>query len=145
MDSDDCSASGMTNAMTFQELVDSRRTWISTILMPWCISASRRELVIAATEWTDLAGKAAPEKTLWYWAWSRFPQLCNNDLCEIDETWPVLVVRRDGTSATGFPDARSSQLGELVLRSAAGEMLGPFSIDDIERIVRLNVDDCLFA
>ncbi len=135
----------MTSAMTFQELVDSRRTWISTILMPWCASTSRRELVIAAAEWTDLAGKAAPEKTLWYWAWSRFPQLCNNDLREIDETWPVLVVRRDGTSASGFPDARSSQLGELVLRSTAGEMLGPFSIDDIEWIVRLNVDDCLFA
>ncbi|MCA9080733.1 MAG: hypothetical protein KDA58_09255, partial [Planctomycetaceae bacterium] len=58
---------------TFDELVASRRAWNETVLKPWCQSASRKELRLAAQEWLDIAGRAAPEFTLWPWAWSRFP------------------------------------------------------------------------
>jgi hypothetical protein len=122
---------------TFAELAASRRTWLDEILKPWCQTASRRDLLLAEHEWTDVAGKVDPVKTLWCWAWGRFPLLVNQELQGIDETTAVRVSLRDGRIVTGFPDARDSLHGELYLlgRDPAQPrqtvVLGPFSIDDV--------------
>lgn len=116
---------------TFHELVESRKAWIAQVLKPWCRVASRRDLLMAEQEWVDLAGRPAPEKTLWLWAWSRFPALVEEELATIDETRTVTVRCRDGRTGHGFPDARQSERGELILVSETGETAGPFSIDEI--------------
>jgi hypothetical protein len=120
---------------SFEDLVEARKDWLQTILRPWCQLACRRDLLKAEPDWTDIAGKVDPDKTLWLWAWSRFPDLVHESL-GIEETSEVKVQLRDGRSFLGFPDARDSQRGELILwvqdaitqRSA---QCGPFSIDDI--------------
>lgn len=125
---------------TFAELVASRKAWLSDILTPWCRAANRKDLRLAELEWTDIAGKVDPLKTLWYWAWSRFPALVHGELQGIDETRRLTVTLRDGSRHTGYPDARQSEQGQLVLltRDAAAPRqtieLGPFSIDDIQSI-----------
>jgi hypothetical protein len=116
---------------TFSELVASRREWIDDILKPWCRQATRKDLLLAETEWQDLAGRAAPGTTLWLWAWSRFPDLCSEGLQTLDETRPVVVTCRDGRTIRGYPDARQSQRGQLVLVAEAGQTLDPLSIDDV--------------
>ena len=63
----------------FSALVASRRNWIDLTLKPWCRSASRRDLLAAEQDWLDIAGTADPHKTLWPWAWSRFPVLFVDD------------------------------------------------------------------
>lgn len=99
---------------------------------------------MAEHEWTDVAGKVDPVKTLWCWAWGRFPCLVNPELQGIDETSAVRVTLKDGQSATGFPDARESQHGELSLlgrdpnQLSRTVMLGPFSIDEV-----LAVEKCV--
>ena len=126
----------------FAELVASRKAWIANFLEPWCRSAARRELRTAAQEWNDIAGKVDPEKTLWYWAWSRFPALVNTRLNGIDETHPVTVKLRSGGSYSGYPDARQSRQGELVLvcrgasQGSQPAHEGPFSIDEIISVDR---------
>ncbi len=120
---------------SFEDLVAARKDWLQTILRPWCQLACRRDLLKAEPDWTDIAGKVDPDKTLWLWAWSRFPDLVHENL-GIEETSEVEVQLRDGRSILGFPDARDSQRGELILwaqdaitqRSAR---CGPFSIDDV--------------
>lgn len=127
---------------TFAELVTSRRAWLADVLEPWCRAASRKDLRLAELEWGDIAGKVDPEKTLWFWAWSRFPALVHQELAGIDETGEVTVTLQDGSQFTGYPDARNSGQGQLVLvgrdktnprRSAEH---GPISIDDIATISR---------
>ena len=121
---------------TFEELVASRKSWISEVLRPWCLRASRTQLRKADVEWLDIAGKVPTEKTLWVWAWSRFPSLVHESL-GIEETLEVLVELRDGRKFRGFPDARQSLQGDLFVwgqyeNSECGSSeLGPFSIDDI--------------
>ena len=109
--------------------------------MPWCHTASRMQLRLAALEWTDIAGKVAPEKTLWFWAWSRFPELVQSELQGIDETAAVRVILKEGSEFVGHPDARESTDGSLVLvgKGESGKMasLGPFSIDDIAVVRRI--------
>ncbi len=126
---------------TFSELVASRREWISNVLVPWCHTAVRTQLRLAELEWTDIAGKVAPEKTLWFWAWSRFPELVHTELQGIDETFPVRVILKDGSEFIGHPDARESTEGSLVLIGKAEtgklESLGPYSIDDIAIVQRI--------
>lgn len=122
--------------LSFAELIQSRRQWIDTVLTPWCRSAGRKELLLAEQEWADLAGRAGPEMTLWTWAWSRYPELCYDGLTGINETVAVTVRCRNGRTAHGFPDARASERGELVLVGETGETLGPFSIDDIIAVER---------
>jgi hypothetical protein len=125
---------------TFAELAASRRTWLDEILKPWCQTASRRDLLLAEHEWTDVAGKVDPVKTLWCWAWGRFPGLVNQELQGIDETTAVRVSLKDGQTVSGFPDARESQHGELYLlgrdpgQTFRTNMLGPFSIDDVQAV-----------
>lgn len=127
---------------TFTELAASRRAWIDDILKPWCQTAHRKDLLLAEHEWTDIAGKVDPNKTLWYWAWSRFPDLVSHELMGIDETARIAVTLHDGRQFTGYPDARESLHGELVLlcRSAApphrSTLEGPFPLDQIASVVR---------
>lgn len=124
----------------FDALVASRRTWIETVLKPWLRTAPRRDLLFAEQEWIDLAGRADPGKTLWPWAWSRFPVLYVDDLGGLEETYRVIVTLRDGSQHTGYPDARQSLRGELVLLGDSvvhgSRNLGPFSIDDVVNVAR---------
>ncbi len=121
---------------TFPELAASRREWIHDVLIPWCRRAPRKDLIQAEQEWQDLAGRPAPEMTLWLWAWQRFPALCEEGLTTLNETWPVRVHLRDGRAASGYPDARQSRQGKLLLVADSGELAGPYSIDDIESVER---------
>src|SRR5262245_58764640 len=122
---------------SFSDLVTSRKSWLAEVLTPWCKQAALGDLTRAELEWVDIAGKVDSEKTLWYWAWSRFPDLVNDDLRSIDEARRVSVTLHDGRSCTGFPDSRQSKQGRLVLigrnREDPGrtEEHGPFSIDQI--------------
>lgn len=120
----------------FEELVESRKTWIENVLRPWCRRAPRADLRRAELEWPDIAGRADPDSTLWTWAWSRFPALVHEGLSGIDETKEVRVRLQDGREFVGYPDNRQSQRGDLILAGRSPETSqptdwGPFSIDDI--------------
>jgi hypothetical protein len=123
---------------TFADLVASRREWIESTLKPWCRQAARADLLLAEQEWPNIAGQVDLEKTLWLWAWSRFPALCVDDLPGIEESCAVAVMLRDGTRHSGYPDARRSRQGRLVLigerQSGQPRESGPFSIDDVQRV-----------
>ena len=127
---------------TFAELVTSRKAWLTDVLSSWCQAASLKDLRLAELEWIDIAGKVDPDKTLWIWAWSRFPALVHSELAAIDETSPVTVSLKDGTQYTGYPDARQSQQGQLVLLGRDHDNprrtteYGPFAIDEIATIAQ---------
>lgn len=126
---------------TFEDLAEARRGWIESILKPWCQKATRKELLKADAEWLDIAGKVDTDATLWSWAWERFPRLTHPDLSLVNETHEVTVSLNDGTSQTGFPDARRSKRGELVLvcrDSSTGATLltPPINIDNIQSVER---------
>ena len=121
---------------TFSDLVASRRAWLSDILIPWCRVASRADLIRAEQEWTDIAGKVAPERSLWLWAWSRFPALYVEGLGGLEESWPVRLVQRDGAVIEGFPDNRASSRGQLVIQTSTGAT-PPITIDDIASVERV--------
>lgn len=125
---------------SFDDLVSSRKNWINDVLKPWCAAARRSELLKSEPEWLDIAGKVSPEKTLWLWAWSRFPDLIHESL-GIEETSEVEVHLSDGRVIEGFPDARKSLRGQLVIwgkTDPGGSPCehGPLSIDDIVAIRR---------
>ncbi len=130
-------------APTFSQLVALRKAWIEQELKPWCTAARLADLKMAELEWPDIAGKVAPDATLWAWAWSRFPALVHPELGQIDETREVVVMLHDGRRVVGFPDARQSRQGTLVVFSRQAGALpryadaGPFVIDDIAQITRL--------
>jgi len=123
-------------ASPFEELVASRKRWIEEVLRPWCRQVSRVALLQAHREWTDIAGKVDPEMTLWLWAWSRFPALYIDGLNRLDETYEVRVTTRGGEVVTGFPNARESEMGRLVL---VNETRSPvlLSLDDIADVERV--------
>ncbi|MEZ6067004.1 MAG: hypothetical protein R3B90_15180 [Planctomycetaceae bacterium] len=121
---------------TFDQLAVSRREWIRGVLQPWCQHAPRRELLKAAQEWNDIAGRVDPQFTLWLWAWSRFPALYVDGLKGLEESFEVRVTLRSGECVDGYPDARESERGLLVLQGASTPV-GPFSIDDITSVERL--------
>lgn len=129
---------------TFADLVASRKAWLAEFLEPWCRTAARKDLLLAELEWTDIAGKVDPEKTLWKWAWSRFPDLIHESL-GIEETSEVVVRLKDGREVRGFPDARKSLRGQLTLLTTddRGRFAdaGPFSLDDIAAINRVDSID----
>lgn len=110
-------AGGM--AVTFEELAASRRDWIQSVLREWCRRASVKELRKAELEWFDLAGRADAGATLWKWAWERFPEAVHGDMPGLDETYELLVELRDGRRLRGYPDARQSLRGQLVLLGRA--------------------------
>ncbi len=123
---------------SFDQLVTSRQEWIQTVLVPWCRAASLKHLRRAEREWGDIAGKVDPQTTLWMWAWGRFPGLVVEGLRGFDETFAVTVTLRDGRQQTGYPDARKSQGGTLVLvAETGGADFGPFSIDEIVNVERV--------
>jgi hypothetical protein len=127
----------------FSELVASRQQWIADVLVPWCRNARLADLRLAETDWTDIAGKVDPEKTLWFWAWSRFPSLVHPEFSGIDETREVTVCLKTGERHQGFPDSRRSRQGQLLLLGRATpdsrqiSELGPFSLDEIQEISHL--------
>lgn len=126
--------------LRFDALIASRREWIDTVLKPWLRQAPLRDLRFAEQEWIDLAGRADPKQTLWPWAWSRFPVLYVDDLGGLEESYRVTVTLRDGAQHAGYPDARRSLHGELLLLGDAAidgsRDLGPFSIDDVVNVER---------
>ncbi len=127
---------------TFEELITSRKQWIEEVLKPWCREAGRKDLLRAAMEWGDIAGRVDADATLWTWAWSRFPELVHEGLSGVNETRPVAVTLTNGEKIRGFPDARLSTEGRLVLipdeEGAAPH--GPVSMDDIRRVEPVLVD-----
>ena len=125
----------------FDELVASRKKWIAEVLQPWCRIATLAALKQAELEWLDIAGKVAAEKTLWPWAWSRFPELVHEAL-GIEETTEVEVSLQDGRTVRGYPDSRASQQGQLILWGSdtpdtEPRELGPFSIERITGVQRI--------
>src|SRR5688572_22456133 len=88
----------------FDDLVASRKRWIAEVLEPWCRGASRKDLLRAAMEWGDIAGRVDENATLWTWAWGRFPDLVYEGLSGVNETREVQVTLKTGEMATGFPD-----------------------------------------
>ena len=127
--------------ITFEDLAEARRNWIASILKPWCQAATRKELLKADAEWLDIAGKVDTDATLWTWAWERFPVLTHADLSLVNETHEVQVTLKSGSKNIGFPDARRSQRGELVLvrrdhSTGATILTPPANIDDILYVER---------
>lgn len=119
---------------TFAELVASRKAWLDDILRIWCQRARHRDLLLAEQEWIDIAGKVDPEKTLWAWAWSRFPDLIHPEL-GIDESQEIVVTLGGGPVYRGYADARRSRQGKLcLLQSGDGCEVGPFLIDEIAMV-----------
>lgn len=119
----------------FQQLAASRRQWIDQVLRIWCQQATLKELRKAELEWFDIAGRADVNSTLWTWAWERFPAIVHPDLPGVHETHPMDVTLEDGSQVTGYPDARQSLRGVLVLveMDNSGNMIthGPIPIDKI--------------
>jgi len=116
--------------MNFSDLAASRRAWIDDVLIPWCRTAERKELLKAEADWANVAGQVDAEATLWTWAWSRFPGLVHPEMGGLDESCEVEVRLKDGRTFRGYPDARRSVRGELVLLTGDGDA-GPVSIDDV--------------
>lgn len=127
---------------TFAELVASRQQWLEDVLKPWCLAAPWKELFQAEQDWVNIAGQVDPHRTLWAWAWSRFPPLVSDGLPGIEETYLLRVVTRDGRQFVGFPDNRESRHGKLRLlcKTSAGsghhELSDAISIDDIVTVER---------
>ena len=120
--------------MTYTELAASRRAWIDDTLIPWCREAPRAELVRAEQDWTNIAGGVDPDKTLWLWAWSRFPQLVHPEMGGIDESRRVTITLHDDRQVVGYPNARDSRSGELTVLCDDGSVRGPVSIDEIANV-----------
>jgi hypothetical protein len=120
---------------TFDQLAAARRAWIDQVLRVWCQQASLKDLRKAELEWFDIAGRADANATLWTWAWERFPAIIHPDLPGVHETHLMEVTLHDGSMLSGYPDARQSLRGMLVLvgTSADGSMIthGAVSIDQI--------------
>ena len=127
----------------YSDLVVSRKAWLDNVLRPWCFQAGYKDLLLAEGEWQNLAGKVEPQKTLWYWAWSRFPELVHPDISDINETHALTVELKNGDQYTGFPDARESLHGKLVIQLTEQTDKGmantqkQFKIDEIHTVQRI--------
>ena len=121
--------------MSFSDLAASRRAWIDDVLIPWCRTADRKELLKAEADWVNVAGQVDAEATLWTWAWGRFTGLVHPEMRGLDESREVEVRLKNGRVFRGFPDARRSLRGKLVLLTADGEA-GPVSIDDVADVTK---------
>ena len=125
-------------ATTFEQLAAQRRGWIENVLREWCQRASLKELRRAELEWFDIAGRADMNATLWTWAWERFPAIVHPDLPGVHETHLIEVHLVDGSAFSGYPDARQSLRGMLVVvgNDADGAMIthAAVSIDQIAHV-----------
>ena len=123
---------------TFEQLAAARRDWIEQVLRAWCQRAPLKELRKAELEWFDIAGRADTNPTLWTWAWERFPAIVHADLPGVHETNLVDVLLHDGSRLCGYPDARQSLRGMLVLvgTNDDGSMIThpAISIDQIAQV-----------
>jgi hypothetical protein len=130
----------LTLTITFEQLAAARRDWIEQVLRPWCQRASLKELRKAELEWFDIAGRADANATLWTWAWERFPAIVHPDLSGVHETHPVHIILNDGVRISGYPDARQSLRGMLVLVETDhdGVMVthGAVAVDQISEVQR---------
>src|SRR5262245_38467653 len=128
---------------TFAALAALRREWIDQVLRPWCQQAPEKELRLAEHEWGDIAGRVDPQTTLWTWAWGRFPVLVHEGPMGVNETHPVRVHLKDGTTIAGYPDNRQSVRGRLVLLCPGADddrefdESRPVSIDEIDAVERI--------
>ncbi|MBX3442040.1 MAG: hypothetical protein KF774_06515 [Planctomyces sp.] len=129
----------MSELFTFDALVASRREWIDSVLIPWCRRASRADLRRAEQDWADIAGRVAPERSLWLWAWSRFPCLYVEGLGGLEESFPVRVTLASGETLEGYPENRGSERGELSLLRLDGAP-ARLSIDDLVSVERMPPD-----
>lgn len=121
--------------MTFVELVASRKQWIEDTLRPWCHTASPRDLRMAEMEWPNLAGQVDPSRTLWMWAWDRFPGLVHPEFHQIDESHAVTVHLKSGEIVCGYPDGRRAAADELViLPTGTSAQPRHFTLEEIERV-----------
>ncbi len=123
----------------FNELAASRKEWIEHVLKPWCQKACLSDLKKAEAEWNDLAGRVDPDATLWTWAWSRFPALVCDGLSGVNETDEVCVTLNDGRNVIGFPDAKVTKAGKLVLLLSShveSKLCEPISIDEIMSVAK---------
>ena len=122
----------------FEGLAASRRNWIQNVLRAWCRQASLKELRKADLEWFDIAGRADMNATLWTWAWERFPEIVHPEMPGVHETFAVHVTLADGRTVSGFPDARQSVRGILVLvgpdDTGAIATRSPITIDEITAV-----------
>jgi len=125
---------------TFEQLAASRRGWIEQVLRVWCQQASLKDLRKAEQEWFDIAGRADVNATLWTWAWERFPAIVHPQLPGVHETHLLDVGLHDGSKLSGYPDARQSLRGMLVLvgTDVDGSMTthGAVSIDQIANVIQ---------
>lgn len=125
---------------SFDAIAASRRNWIDQVLRVWCQQAPMKELRKAEVEWFDIAGRADANATLWTWAWERFPEIVHPELPGVHETHEVLVMLADGTRISGYPDARKSLRGMLVIvgTDGSGAMVThePVSIDQVQSVVK---------
>ncbi|MFN5974486.1 MAG: hypothetical protein ACK48U_08575, partial [Planctomyces sp.] len=68
-------------------------------------------------------------------AWERFPEAVHADMPGLNETYELLVELRDGRVLRGYPDARQSIRGQLVLLGRAQEgalqQLPTVQLDDV--------------
>jgi len=123
---------------SFDELTASRREWIENVLRAWCRQATLKDLRKAEQEWFDIAGRADAHATLWTWAWERFPDIVHPELPGVHETHEVHVKVSDGTVLSGYPDARLSQRGMLVIvgTNASGNLVTheAVSIDQVAAV-----------
>lgn len=129
---------------SFEQLATSRRQWISEVLMPWCQQANLRDLREAEHDWLNIAGRVDPAMTLYTWAWSRYPALVHDGMAGLNETQEVRVELRSGETVAGYPDARESSRGQLVLTAATDvgfDQLGPFSIDEVAAVEAVSESD----
>ncbi len=111
--------------------------WIAETLIPWCRQAARSDLLKAEAEWLDIAGRVPVEASLWTWAWGRFPALVTEGLPGLDEAHAVVITTTAGETVTGYPDARESGRGRLVLIDGDGRSAPPISIDDVHSVTRV--------
>jgi hypothetical protein len=58
------------------------------------------------------------------------------DLPGINETDEVELTLEDGRTFTGYPNARETHRGQLVVLQSSGELSEPLSIDDIASVSR---------
>jgi len=132
--------SSVETPQAFEQLAESRRHWIETVLRPWCHQAGLKQLRQAEVEWHDIAGRVDINATLWTWAWERFPVLTHDDMPGVNETYEVQVTLMDGRVIKGFPDSRLSTRGTLVLigqddsTDRATTEFGPFKIDQVSSV-----------
>ena len=133
-----CQLSLVNGPLNYEAMTASRRAWLDEVLRPWCLQAPVSQLKRAELEWHDLAGRVDPLRTLWLWAWSRFPVLVVDGLSGLEEAYLVMVCLKNGTKATGYPDSRRSLRGQLViLGNDATAQEASFSLDEILSIERI--------